>query len=385
MRAFVLLPLVLSVAASGPRPAAEAAEAQPPHLTTRESAWFLGQRLVQTALRQLGGQRAPRPLSSALARLETATGIHRERFPRTLGSAKRDGPAFGAYLRTWRSVIATQLDVRFDASHGALFRLALNAEMLISGYIPAHPLTRQTLSDMRSAMPTAGLPATLIEPVRSRMHARASHDLVRAALEEFKDEVRYLLASEVGTPLAGALPGRSPPSDADVWTLGGFAAHALVLHVHGEWHIRNDVKARFEKLAERLGVPMPQFPADVTGRPAETVKLAYPYLLNEWAPPIAQAWDLAYAGPQRYLFSIPLNAIRFRFEYGPNSPHVTATAYAIKRAARYAALPDGVIEPFTDLLDQGAPHEQVLKALPVLLARVEHHLRKQERGRTPPR
>lgn len=357
-----------------------ASEEAPPRqeLTSREAAWFLGSRFVSAGLYIFAGEVAPTELWTSFGLLAHATGVSFQPYPAAIGSSSRTGALFVQYFRSSRPRIAAQLTQRFDAAHGALFRLGMNADMLIAGYEPAAPITRETLSDMRAAMPVARLPARLIDPVKRRMHARESKARVTEALMEFKAEVRFELGNEVGTLLADSLAGTSPPGERAVWLLGGLAAHAFVYHVLGDAEAKAATDAKLAQVAKELDVSAPAFPARKPADLASTAREAYDYLLKTWARPIADKWDYDYSGLYRALLSVPLEGIRLRFDYAPGAARVKEVSRTIARGARYAGLPAELVKPFTDLLDRGATHEAVIAGLTRLLQGVEGYLREQE-------
>ncbi len=351
------------------------------YLTTREAAWFFGLRFADTGFRRIDGLRPPAALVMAsFARLVAATGVTPRPYPIATGSRGRDGPRLGSYLRRARPRIARAFAQRYGASHGALFRLALDSMILAKGYKPGDALARETLSDMRAAMPVAGLPSSLLEPIRRHMHAARPFRTLQPLLETFQSEVRLALGQEEGKQLHGALAPTDPPRELYVWLIGGHISQALVLHVYGQLEVRPDVTAKIAELAKRLHIEPPEFPKRDPDDPAATTERALSYLLQTWATPIAQSWELRYSGRHRPLLAIPLNAISLRFSYRSGDPALLVKADFIRRQGRYAGLPVSVTKPFIDLLVNSASFAQVVKGLEKMLVDGETWLRAQERA-----
>ncbi len=384
MRPTVCLCAALVLLTIGPLspPTARADEPERRDLTTREACWYLGMRFAAAGMQRL----AKKPVAAlerraSFERLKRVTGMNLKDFPRLTGRLSQDGPQLGAFLRRARPKLARILSGKYDASHGALFRLGLDAQLLAVAYAPGSALARETLADMRAALPAARVPSRLLRPVTRLVESKRLRHEADPIVTEFADEVGYLLSREKGTPAPGALHPSQPPSGLDVWRLSGYASNAFLLHVQGQ--SRADLNEALAELAKRLGVKTPVFPRRDPKDIRKSAVAAYEYLTQTWAPPIAYRWDYRYGGSQRALFSIPLQAISLRLDYAPNAAWVKPKSRFLARYARYAGFPSKLMTPLTTLLDAGAPVRKVRRAIADLLVEGEVHYKKVEAAAAP--
>ena len=191
----IALLIVVASLAALPAPAApQAAES-----STRSRVWELGGKLSLAAVAAANAM--PRPtvdkVFASAKEIGASLGVDVPPLPeRKLDRAEAQADALGYVLRDAGSPIASRLGSTYGADHAALFEIAVKTNLLLMFYAPGDAQSKTIADLVRKRAADARLPEELWRDLPARIDARASFDVVKAAVQKMHGDVRRHLRAE---------------------------------------------------------------------------------------------------------------------------------------------------------------------------------------------
>jgi hypothetical protein len=193
----IRIALLLAIAALAALPAPAAPQAAEP--STRARVWELGGKLSLAAVAAANAM--PKPtvdkVFESARELGASLGVDVPPLPeRKLDRAEAQADALGYLLRDAGSPIAGRLGSTYGADHAALFEIAVKTNLLLMFYGPGENESKTIADLVRKRAVDARLPEALWRDLPAKIDARASYDVVKAAVQKLHGDVRRHLRAE---------------------------------------------------------------------------------------------------------------------------------------------------------------------------------------------
>jgi hypothetical protein len=197
IRIALTVAIAVAVAALAAVPAPAAPQAAEP--STRARVWELGGKLSLAAVAAANAM--PKPTVDKVfadaQKLGASLGVDVPALPeRKLDRAEAQADALGYLLRDAGSPVAGRLGTTYGPDHAALFEIAVKTNLLLMFYSPGDTQSTTIAELVRKRAPDARLPDALWRDLPAKIEARASYDVVKAAVQKLHGDVRRHLRTE---------------------------------------------------------------------------------------------------------------------------------------------------------------------------------------------
>ena len=167
--------------------------------STRAKVWELGGKLSLAAVAAANAM--PKPtvdkVFASAKDIGVSLGVDVPPLPeRKLDRTEAQADALGYLLRDAGAPIAGRLGSAYGPDHAALFEIAVKTNLLLMFYAPGEKESQTIAALVRKRAADARLPEEVWRDLPARIDARASYDVVKAAVQKLHGDVRRYLRAE---------------------------------------------------------------------------------------------------------------------------------------------------------------------------------------------